>query len=150
MTERLGSIFELAGLRMSVHARQYPDLYDFWDGNWLNVACDCIAPGSQVRADGPFIHLSEIAVLLEKIKLLNSRSATEAKIQFIEPTLKLEFKMDSKGHIDFHVHLTPDHMNQSHSYLFEIDQSYLPDAILQCQSILQNFPLRDAPTQDNH
>ncbi len=40
------------------------------------------------------------------------------------------------------VRITPDNLTQSHSFEFEIDQSYLPGVIAQCGDVLFRFPVR--------
>jgi len=55
---------QLSGLQIWIHHRQFPDLEDYWDGNWINVTAHCEANGSSVQINGNFIHLSEIAGLM--------------------------------------------------------------------------------------
>jgi hypothetical protein len=144
LTEKaLQPTFELAGFQMKVLGRQFPDHNDFWDGNWLNVTCKCVAFGSRVGADGPFVHLSGIAELLSKLESLYATKSNEEIISFIEPTLNMAFKMGTLGSIEFDLSLTPDHMNQSHRFTFALDQSYLPAAIQQCKNILLSYPIKD-------
>lgn len=47
-----------------------------------------------------------------------------------------------EGHITMEVSITPDHMSQRHWFQFEIDQSYLPPLVKQCQSILEAYPIK--------
>jgi hypothetical protein len=36
----------VAGLRVWIHGRQFPDSQDYWDGNWLNATAYCVYPDS--------------------------------------------------------------------------------------------------------
>ncbi len=70
--EKLGEPdIELAGLRIWVHGRQFPDNEDYWDANWLNITA-CGAQGATVRVSGNIIQLPEIAHLLTGAKALYS------------------------------------------------------------------------------
>ena len=46
------------------------------------------------------------------------------------------------GQLRVRVDVTPDHMTQAHWFEFEIDQSYLPAAVGQLESVLVEFPVR--------
>ena len=102
----------------------------------------CRAPGSYVEVKGPIVRLDEIAHLQKCLEELQNGSQTKYELNCMEPELSLAFKMDDKGRLKFVVQLTPDNLNQSHVTSFFIDQSYLPVAIQQCKSILENYPIR--------
>ena len=147
MPEALPLAFEIAGFRMSVLHRQFPSATDYWDGNWLVVACVCEAPGAKVKADGPFVHLSEVAQLARKLEALQAGASKSEKIDLIEPELAIKFEAGARGDLGFEVRLTPNHLKQSHRFQFDIDLSYLPAAIQQCKAILVAFQVRDAAAE---
>jgi hypothetical protein len=67
--------FTLAGFEMRVLGRQYPDEYDEWDGNWLNVECECKAHGGVVRTHGAFVSVWEVGNLArQRDKLVTGKS----------------------------------------------------------------------------
>jgi hypothetical protein len=43
---------KLEGLQIWVHGRQFPDLHDYWDGNWLRVTAHCGGSGASVFTTG--------------------------------------------------------------------------------------------------
>jgi len=61
---------QIAGLRVWIHGRQFPDATDYWDGNWLRATAYCIYPESTVRVHGSIIHLGEIVGLLRSCERL--------------------------------------------------------------------------------
>ena len=122
--------------------RQFSDAQDFWDGNWLNVLCECKASGARVEAQGPLVHLSEMAELLKGLEALSEGNCKKANVDFIEPELGLRFEVGSRGDLKFEVRLTPNALEQSHRFDFAIDLSYLPSAIGQCRAILDAYPKR--------
>ena len=136
---------KLAGLRIWVHGRQFPDSGDYWDGNWITVTACCEARGAWVWVTGNFIHLGEIMILLDGSERLYRELEGKAELSCMEPELSLELEFKSQGKIDLSVEITPDNLSQSHSFIFEIDQSYLPGLISSCQKILQTFPIRGKP-----
>ena len=71
-------------------------------------------------------------------------TTTEAALDPLEPQLRVTITaVDRLGHLRARVEITPDHISQSHTVEFEIDQSYLPDLIDQCSLILRDHPIRD-------
>jgi hypothetical protein len=133
---------KLEGLQIWVHGRQFSDSNDYWDGNWLRVTAHCGGNGASVFATGSIIHLSELDRWLVGTEELLKNLTGEAKLACMEPALSATLKSGSLGHITMEVSITPDHMTQSHRFQFQIDQSYLPPFVKQCQSILKAYPIR--------
>ncbi|MBX3321037.1 MAG: hypothetical protein KF890_14230, partial [Nitrospira sp.] len=69
--------------------------------------------------------------------------STSATLEPFEPELKLSLEAaDRLGHIRIQVEITPNNLTQSHWFEFEIDQSYLPNIIQKCATIVQKYPIR--------
>ncbi len=133
---------QVSGLQIWIHGRQFPDLNDYWDGNWLRATVHCKAKGSSVWVSGPIIHLSELHGWLVSTQAMNESLKGEANLDCMEPELSVSLKAEGLGHINMEVNITPDHLSQDHKYHFEIDQSYLSELIKSCQAILQRYPVR--------
>ena len=137
---------ELVGLRLWVHGREFPDLADFWDSNWLNVTARVEASGARVEIQGPLIRNTEIQAFTEQLRKLNSTLKGTAKLDCLEPALHVSLTADdSVGHIGIAISITPDQLSQRHSFEFGFDQSYLPRLIARCDAILANFPIVGEP-----
>ncbi|HEY5301509.1 MAG TPA: hypothetical protein VIJ55_12605 [Acetobacteraceae bacterium] len=140
--EKLGAPnLKLEGLQIWIHGRQFPDLHDYWDGNWLHVTAHCGGNGATVFATGPILHLSEFDRWLAETEQL-LKNLSDARLACVEPALSVTLKAGSLGHITMEVSITPDHMTQRHWFQFKIDQSYLPPLAKQCRSILEAYPIR--------
>ena len=63
----------------------------------------------------------------------------------IEPELSIELKAENRGQIKMSVNITPDHMYQEHNFVFEMDQSYLPKLIAECNAVLEKYPMVGKP-----
>src|SRR5262245_58530653 len=108
--EKLGPpSIDLAGLRIWIHSRQFPEADDYWDGNWLNVTACCGAKGAEVWASGPFIHLSELAGWMNACEKIYGSLVGEANLDCIEPELKVRLNAEELGRISMIVEITPDH-----------------------------------------
>ena len=136
---------QLAGLRIWIHGRQFPTSDDYWDGNWITVTVHCGAPGASVWASGPLIHLSEIAHFLRGAEAMHTSRQGEATLPCMEPELSVILKAEGLGHITLVVAITPDNVSQAHRFTFAIDQTYLPQVIHSCQTILQHYPIMGQP-----
>lgn len=133
---------QISGLQIWIHGRQFPDMEDYWDGNWLRATVHCGAQGSSVWASGSIIHLTELYGWLTSAKELNKTLKGEANLECMEPELSVFIKSSSLGHMEMEVNITPNHLEQEHKYYFEIDQSYLSQLIKQCNSVLESNPIR--------
>jgi hypothetical protein len=133
----------IAGLRLWIHGRQFPDATDFWDGNWLRVTACCAYANSTVTAQGSFVHLRELVALLRGCQRLYESLQGRAGLDCIEPNLHVEFAAETGGHIRIELEITPDHMKESHKYVDAIDQTFLPPVISACRCILEEYPVRE-------
>jgi len=142
--ERLGEPdLRIAGLRVWVHGRQFPDSADYWDGNWLNATAYCLYPDSSVRVRGSFLHLSEIAHFLRECQHLYESLGGKAGLDCMEPYVDVQLSAQTGGHIKVELCLRPDLATESHRFTDGFDQTFLPAIISQCRRILERFPVRE-------
>ena len=142
MDEAHTADLRLAGLRIRIHGRQFPDAHDDWDGNWLDVTAQCDDNSASVAARGPLLHLSELERWCGEAETLFETLTGKARLDCQEPNLSVLLEAASPGQITMEVSITPDHLTQKHWFRFEIDQSYLPFLIAQCRTIIEAYPLR--------
>lgn len=144
--EESGPDITLAGLEIWVHDRQFPDIEDYWDGNWMNVVVRCMASGATVEVSGPIIHLPEIASLLQDSEALQAGLEDKAELSCMEPELSFTLETADRGQINMAVTITPNHLTQKHEFIFEIDQSNLARFIQECKVLLAKYPVRGKPS----
>jgi hypothetical protein len=116
-----------------VLGRQFPDQNDYWDGNWLNVWVRVEATEAVVEAHGPIIHAAELEAFANELELLDSTLAGNALLKCTEPNLDVAIRGDSRGCATATIKVTPDHMTQSHEFIFSIDQTYFRPLIGKCK-----------------
>ncbi len=133
---------EVAGLRIWVRGRQYPDAADYWDGNWLIVSAIYQSPGSTVKTAGPIIHLSEIEALQSSCEILRTTLTGTAGLSCMEPELSFEVRAVCGGRMELSVSITPNAVKESHEFREEIDQSHLSLIISACRKVLNAYPIR--------
>jgi hypothetical protein len=133
----------VAGLRLWVHGRQFPEAEDAYDGNWLRVTAHCGASGASVWAQGAILMVTDVAGFGDGCTAMLGGKSKTAALTPLEPDLKVTLEStDSLGHVRAHVEITPDHVWQSHRFEFEVDQSYLPGIITQCSDFVSEYPSR--------
>jgi hypothetical protein len=135
---------QLAGLSLWVYGRQFPDQNDYWDGNWLNVRVRVEATEAVVEAHGSIIHAPELESFANELELLDRKLAGAASLKCTEPNLNIAIRGDSLGHVTVKIMVTPDHMTQSHEFIFSIDQTYFKPLVAECKRILSAYPIRGA------
>ena len=130
-------------LQFWVHSRQFPGAHDQWDGNWLNVTVHCGEGGASVWATGPILDTIGVLRFRDELERLHRTLSGEAALESHEPNVVVRVAVtDDAGHLRVRVEITPDHLAQGHWFEFEIDQSYLPAAVAQLESVLVAFPVR--------
>ena len=135
----------LGGLQIWVLGRQFPDSDDYWDGNWLNIHARVQASGAVVEVQGPWLRNSEIAGFAEDLEHVYRELRGDAELKCIEPALWAKVTYLSLGHIEMTIKITPDQPTQDHKFIFEMDQSYLPAVLSDCQKLLDRYPIKDPP-----
>lgn len=134
--------FCIGGFELWISGRQFPESNDYWDGNWLDVLARCTADSSVVQASGSILHLSELKKLITECKQIYDTLSGDAKLECMEPNIGLKIEMGNAGHCELTVSITPDHLYQKHSFIFDLDQSYLPSLIKNLELILHSYPLK--------
>jgi hypothetical protein len=151
LLENLGEpALKVAGFQLWIHGRQFPELDDYYDGNWLRVTAHCGASGASIWAQGAIVMVTDIVGFGGQCGTMLRGDSVSAMLDPCEPELRLLLEVvDRLGHIRVQVELTPDYMAQSHKMEFDIDQSYLPGIIKQCRAIEREYPIRGNNDQ-NH
>jgi hypothetical protein len=133
----------LEAFQLWVHGRQFPEAQDRWDGNWLNVTAHCRRAGASVWATGAILDTIGLLSFRDGLERLHRTLSGETVLESHEPNLVVRVAAtDASGHLRLRVEITPDHLTQAHWFEFEIDQSYLPAAVAQLESVLVAFPVR--------
>jgi len=125
-----------------IFGRQFPSSEDYSDGNWLNVKAEVRASDATVRASGAILHLGELAGFANELEKLDQTLAGTARLNCIEPNLKIVIEAGRLGHLKATIDITPDHMFQRHTFISEIDQTFLKPLLIQLRSVLSRYPLK--------
>lgn len=133
----------MGAFQLWVHVRQFPEAQDRWDGNWLNVTAHCGQVGASVWATGAILDTIGLRRFRDELEWLHQTLSGEAALESHEPNVVVRVAAaDGAGHLRVRVEVTPDHLAQGHWFEFEIDQSYLPAAVAQLESVLAAFRVR--------
>ena len=99
------------------------------------------ASGARVECDGPILMTTDIKQFRDQLAAMNDTLAGEATLMGLEPELNMVLRMQKLGHVEGVIELTPEHLSQHHRFTVEADQSYLPELVRSCDSILHRFPV---------
>lgn len=135
---------KIAGLQIWVHGYQFEEADNNDDRNWLRVSAHCGANGASVWVSGSYLQAYDIVKLASDAEKLYKKEIKEIEMSPLEPELGITIKaIDSLGHLELTIEITPDHLSQEHNFKFEIDQSYLPALVSQCRDLLELYPCRN-------
>ena len=133
----------LGNLKLWVHRRQFPHTDDYWDGNWLSVTAHYHRHQSSVVVDGPILHLGEPWGLYQGCLRMHTALAGQAALECIEPNLSLKLIAGPTGRVQVETTITPDQLTETHSYIDEIDLSYLPAIITALKDVFNEYPIKE-------
>jgi hypothetical protein len=136
---------QIAGFSLWIHGRQFPDLHDYWDGNWLIATAQATAPGAVVEATGPFIRNTELLAFAGELAAMNQTLNGKARLNCLEPHLDLVLACDGLGNIEMTLSITPEHLTQRHEFIRHTDQTALTPVIASIKKVLEVFPVRGKP-----
>ncbi|WP_432206029.1 WapI family immunity protein [Brucella rhizosphaerae] len=129
------------GFSLWIDGRQFPDVLDFWDRNWLMVRARMEANGAHVECAGPILMTTDIRKFRDQLDVMATSLAGEATLKGLEPEINVVLRMQKLGHVEAVIEITANHINQYHRFIVEGDQSYLPGLIRSCDAILCKFPV---------
>jgi hypothetical protein len=136
---------ELGDFQLVVDRRQFPDAVDLWDGNWLHVTAQCAQDGAIVAAGGPILDAADLQRFRDELTVLHRTGSGQAELIGAEPHIVVRVAAaDGRGHLRVRVELTPDPQTQGHWFAYEMDRSYVAEAIRQLDAVLALFPVRGA------
>lgn len=128
-------------IKIIVLSRTFPNANEYWDGNWCNCYVEfnfCIFKGSfkvSLRSD-------EFRNFYNQIKTLYDNLSGNAKFKTLENQVLIELEGNIKGEIKISGHLMDEAgIGNKLNFHFTIDQTYLPQILLQIENILKNYPV---------
>jgi hypothetical protein len=130
----------LGGLRLWVLGKASPESVEWYDGTWLDVRAECVAPGATVTASGPLLTVEDLGRLLAGMEAMQAGRGSAAEMSPLEPNLVVGLTGNSKGRLRIDVRVTPDSLTQEHRFFFDAGLGYLSGPIVQCREILGRFP----------
>ena len=137
---------QLAGMSFRILGYSWPDAGDYWDRNWLNIQADVSAPGAHVQVNGACLRTDELSTFEEQLAALYRDLRGTASLSCLEPNLSVQVCCNSLGHVEIVIKVTPDHLRQSHRFIFAVDQSYLENALRGLRHILEIYPVKGKET----
>ena len=89
--------------------------------------------------------VTDLVQWAQECDALANGNIQEATLKPLEPELKVSIRQaDRLGHLTMRVDITPDHLTQTHSFEFSVDQTYLPAIVSSCRAIIGAYPVRRA------
>jgi hypothetical protein len=135
------------GFSLWIDSRQFPDVTDYWDNNWLMIRARMEAQGTLIKCDGAILTTMDIKQFRDQLAAMVETLEGEARLEPLEPELKAVFKIQRWGQLEATIEITPDHLTQHHSFFVDADQSYLPALVSSCDDILTRFPINNNEAQ---
>lgn len=122
-------------------SRNHPDLFDYWDGNWVACELEIVTGGFRgaFRAD---LRSEEFCAFLEEAEGLSATLDGAASFSTMEGQIAFSLAGDGKGRVRVQGEArdAPGSANRLH-FCFDIDQSYLPHICRSLEVLLAAFPV---------
>jgi hypothetical protein len=131
----------IGSLRVWIAGRQFEDVRDYRDGNWLVVRAEVRSPGSIVSCERALIHGDELQTFLEQLDAAHRALSGTARLQSLESHLNVEVAFRPLGHADLTINITPDPDTETHRFHDSSDQTYLAGTIREIRAVLAEYPV---------
>jgi hypothetical protein len=134
----------LDGFELLIHRRQFPDAYDRWDGNWLQVTARLSRHGATVAVSGPLVDVGGLQRFREGLARLIHTSDGEAELTFEESNVLrlLVARYAVRGRLFVRCELSPEPGSQGHWFEADTEVGELRSTLRQLDAVLAAFPLR--------
>ena len=80
---------KVVGFQLWVHRRQFPDVQDNWDADWLNITAHCGTNGASVLISGAILMTTDIEHWAAQYQRLYQEGSGEALLDPSEPNLRM-------------------------------------------------------------
>ncbi|OCA90155.1 WapI family immunity protein [Bacillus sp. FJAT-27986] len=91
---------EKAKVEIDIIAREYPNSFDYWDGNWVISNVKVEIPGYYVDFIAS-LRTDDIRDFLNDLKLMNKDLSGKAILKNLDSFIYFECEMDKLGHIEW-------------------------------------------------
>jgi len=125
----------VGGLRIWVHGLERVEGPD----SWLVASAEYRTPHSVVRVEGPLLDLNAVERLMSECRALYRDLKGRAVLASYEQYVQAELSGDGRGHLHLEVNLSPGDDAEDHVFRTELDQTYLPDIVADCEKLLQRY-----------
>lgn len=134
-----------AHVSVSPSRREFPELADYRDGNWVCATISIVAGGFRGEFEAQ-LRTEEFLRFRDELRPLNDSLVGRAKFNTMEEWLSIDIAGDGKGH--FHADCVAIDMpgtGNRLSFGIDFDQTDLPEILKGLDAITQTFPVIGAP-----
>lgn len=132
-------------LVVSPSRREFPDLNDYWDGNWIFATVSIAARAFRGEFEAQ-LRAEELVGFRDQLRPLHEKLVGGAKFETMESWLTIDVQGDGKGH--FHaacVALDRPGTGNRLTFGLDFDQTELPEIVRGPDAICAAFPVVGKP-----
>jgi hypothetical protein len=126
--------------------REFPDLNDFWDGNWVYATVRLQAGAFRAEYEAQ-LRTTDFQLFRQQLGVLYERLTGTAAFDAMEDWIKLQVVGDGKGHMTAKC-TARDYPGTGNTLTFtlQFDQTDVPRMLRELDAILAAFPVRGQPS----
>lgn len=125
--------------------REFPDVADYWDGNWVYARIVVAAGGFRGEFEAQ-LRTEEFVSFRDELRPLHEKLVGRAKFETTEGWLSIDIEGDGKGH--FHADCVavdlPGTGNRL-TFVVDFDQTDLPEILQGLDAVTRAFPVVGSP-----
>ena len=132
-------------IEIDILSREYPNSFDYWDGNWLVSNVKIEIPGYYVDFNAS-LRTDDIRDFVNELKLMNRNLSGKAMMKNLDSFIHFECEIDRLGQINWSGETCyPAGSGAVLNFTFVSNQSYLHDLIKELDDIIHVFPVIGNP-----
>ena len=94
---RLANSDDTISLALKAAGREFPEVHEYWDGNWMMIHLVFTMPGVHIDFIDPCIRTDELEDFLEELKNFAQEHVLGIETDFTEPILYLNMQVIEPG-----------------------------------------------------
>ena len=147
---RLSNEDDTISLVLKAAGREFPEIDEYWDGNWMMIHLVFTMPGVKIDFIDPCIRTDELEDFLEELKNFSQEHVLGIETDFTEPILYLNMQVMEPGSDDITTQVEINVLTEQAQAGMTVEMDVTMDAVEEfirgIEEILREYPVVDRET----
>jgi len=147
---RLANEDDTISLVLKAAGREFPEVHEYWDGNWMMIHLVFSMPGMHIDFVDPCIRTDELEDFLEELKSFSQEHVLGIETDFTEPILYLNMQVVEPGGdviaTQVEINVLAEQAQAGMTVEMDVTMDAVEEFIRGIEEILREYPVVDRET----